>query len=956
MIMFKNIHTVMEGMGLSLQKRALHIQFSHQLLNSQVFIQRIEGQHRINQGLKAELVCLSTNAHIPLKQFIGGQVAVDQATDAGQLSRITGIITGASQGQSDGALTLYKLTIQDATALWHKRRNSRVFMNKSVRDISEILFKEWQMKSALFAASLSLNTQGLTKEYDVRPFVMQANETDYEFLTRLWRSEGINWLIDEAEQIVATSSAAIEPQTLRLIDENSQYSALNRRSIRFHRSHATEQFDSITSFIAERHLQSTAIQVQRWQANSLSQDQAHTRLSNHQHSDLHDNETLSLEQVWSISPAWIPDLTGADQTTASGSQQLDKFNQQLSQYQDLQSKYFTAQSSVRDAQVGYWFELLDHPEMDLHSGSDKELLILGKSFYNQNNLPKDMLRQLETLLSLSRWQNSGEERQGNELYLVRRNIAVVPEYHPLVHRPAAYPQRAKVVGPEGESIYVDQWGRVKVRFLFTRSDDHSHDGGAGSNDNDSDSAWVDVLTPWAGEGYGARFHPRIGEIVAIDFFEGDVDRPFIVGRIHEAERHQTKFDLKGQLPETRKLSGIRSQEVDGTGFNQLRFDDTRDQISTQLQSSHGTSQLNLGNLSHPKDQESSDGRGEGFELRTDQWGAVRAGKGLLISTHLQDQAKGNHLSTHEAKTQLQSSLNNAQALSQVAENQLTDPLEVLENLKAFLEQIENREKEKADSFKQAVMLLAAPHSIALATNKDIHISADRQIHHSAGESINFSTQKSLIGHASQKISFFAAQEGAKLYAGKGKVELQAQDDAIEAIARKVIKLISTEDKIEITSPKEIVLTAGGSQLKINGQGIFTTTGGKFESKAGQHSFGGGGKAIMPQTSLPRLETPYSNQVDYSWNHFSEGEKEIFIVDQSDGKLIKNIKNELDSEKNITSLRFYTPQQTEFTALGFNSLNTYLSQDIADDNCDELIEEIEEKILEHDEVYTEEDFD
>lgn len=956
MIIFKNIHTVMEGMGLGLQKRALHIQFSHQLLNSQVFIQRIEGQHRINQGLKAELICLSTNAHIPLKQFIGGQVAVDQVTDAGQLSRITGIITGASQGQSDGALTVYKLTLEDATALWHKRRNSRVFMNKSVRDISEILFKEWQTKSVLFAASLSLNTQGLSREYDVRPFVMQANETDYEFLTRLWRSEGINWLIDEVEQVVATSSAAIQPQKLRLIDENSQYSALNRRSIRFHRSHATEQFDSITSFIAERHLQSTAIQVQRWQANSLSQEQANIRLSNHQQSDLHDNETLSLEQAWSISPAWISDLTGADQSTVSGSQQLDKFNQQLSQYQDLQSKYFTAQSSVRDAHVGYWFELLNHPEIDLHSGSDKEFLILGKSFYNQNNLPKDMLRQLETLLSLSRWQNAGEERQGNELYLVRRNIAVVPEYLPLVNRPVAYPQRAKVVGPEGESIYVDQWGRIKVRFLFTRSDDHSHDGGAGSNDNDSDSAWVDVLTPWAGEGYGVRFHPRIGEIVVIDFFEGDVDRPFVVGRIHEEERHQTKFDLKGQLPDTKKLSGIRSQEVDGTGFNQLRFDDTRGQISSQLQSSHGTSQLNLGNLSHPKDQETSDGRGEGFELRTDQWGAVRAGKGLLISTHHQDQANGHHLSTNEAKTQLQSSLNNAQALSQVAENQLTDPLEVLEKLKAFLEQIESGEKEKADCFKQALMLLAAPNSIVLATNKDIHISADQQIHHSAGESINFSTQKSLIGHASQKISLFAAQEGAKLYAGKGKVELQAQDDAIEAIARKVVKLISTEDKIEITSPKEIVLTAGGSQLKINGDGIFTTTGGKFESKAGQHSFVGGGKAIMPQTSLPRLETPYSNQVDYSWNHFSEGEKEIFIVDKSDGKLIKNIKNELDSEKNMTSLRFYTPQQTKFTALGFNSLNTYLSQDISNDNCDELIEETEEEILEDDEVYTEEDFD
>ncbi|OAL80979.1 type VI secretion system protein [Acinetobacter sp. SFB] len=954
--MLNTIQTVIEAMGLSLQKRALHISFSNELLNPQVFIQRIEGQHRVNHGFKAELICLSTNAYIPLKQFIGGRVAVDQVTDLGELARITGMVTGASQGQSDGALTLYKLTIEDATALWHKRRNSRVFMNKSVRDISEILFKEWQAKSSLFAASLSLNTQGLIREYDIRPFVMQSNETDYEFLTRLWRSEGINWLIDETEHRVAVSCSAIQPQKLRLIDDNNQYSALSRRSIRFHRSHATERLDSITSFVAERSLQSTAIQLQRWQPSSQSQDQANSLLTNHRHSDVQDNETLSLEQVWSISPAWTADLTGQDQTTTSGSQQLEKLNQQLSQYQDLQAKYFTANSSVRDAQVGYWFELTDHPEIDLHSGSDKEFLILGKAFYNQNNLPKDILRQLDALLSLSRWQHQGDERQANELYVVRRNIPVIPEYNPLVHRPVAYPQRAKVVGPEGETIFVDAWGRIKVRFMFTRVDDHDHDGGAGSNDNDTDSAWVDVLTPWAGEGYGARFHPRIGEIVVIDFFEGDVDRPFVVGRIHEAERHQTMFDIKGQLPDTKKLSGIRSQEVGGAGFNQLRFDDTTGQISSQLQSSHGASQLNLGNLSHPKAAETSSGRGEGFELRTDQYGAVRAGKGLLISTHPQDQASAHHLSTNEARTQLQSSLNNSEALSQIAKNQLTDPLDVLENLKVFLEQIESGEKERADNFKQALMLLAAPHSIALATNADIHISADQQINHNAGESINFSTQKSLIGHAHKKISLFAAQEGAKFYAGKGKVELQAQDDAIEVIARKVIKLISTEDKIEITSPKEIVLTAGGSQIKINSEGIFTTTGGKFESKAGQHSFVGGGKVLTPQVSLPMLETPYSNQIDYSWSRSSAGEKEIFIVGKSDGKLIKNTKNELDSEKNISSLRFYTAQQSEFTAVGFNSLNTYLSQEIPNDNIDELMEEIEEEIFEDDEVYTEEDFD
>lgn len=852
----KPIHMLVEQLGLKRQHRALHLQFSHLPLNHQVLIQRIEGQHQINQGLQAELICLSTHAHIALKQFIGCRVAIDQVTDRGELFRTTGIITAASQGQNDGALTLYKLTLNDATALWQKRRNSRVFMNKTVREISEILFSEWQNRSALFAASLSLDLTGLSRDYDVRPFVMQSNESDYDFLTRLWRSDGINWLIDEKQLTVPVSASEIQAQLLKLVDHSQYFSALKRRSIRFHRSHATEQLDTLTSLIAVRQLNPNSTQTQRWHAQQLAQDQSQLLFSNHQQSDIHANATLQLEDAWNISPAWIGDLNHEDQVTASGIAQLDRLNQQLSDYHALQSKYFKASSSVRDAQVGYWFELQQHPEIDQHPAHEREFLILAKRFYNQNNLPKDILSQLDSLLEKSGWQMAQEERQANELQIVRREIPVVPEYQPFIHRPAAYPQRARVVGPEGESIYVDAWGRVKVRFLFTRSEDHQHDGGAGSNDNDSDSAWVDVLTPWAGEGYGIRLHPRIGEIVVIDFFEGDIDRPFVVGRIHEAERHPTMFDAKGELPATKKLSGIRSQEVDGEGFNQLRFDDTPEQISVQLQSSHAASQLNLGNLSHPKESESSEGRGEGFELRTDQWGAIRAGKGLLISTYRQDSAAGNHLNASRAKEQLESNCNHSKALSDIAEKQQADPLEFFDSLKQFLNQIEAEDQVKAAAFKQAVMLLTAPQSIALTTNENIHLSADQQINQSAGENIHFSTQKSLVAHAQDRISLFAAQEGASVYAAKGKIEIQAQDDAIEAIARKVIKLISTEDKIEITSPKEIVLTAGGSQIKINGGGVMVTTGGKFECKAGQHSFIGGAKIFYEIPELPKAG-PYA---------------------------------------------------------------------------------------------------
>ena len=1050
MIMFNSIYKMLESFGFGSQKRALHIHFSNPALNTQVFIQRIEGEHRINQGLKAEILCLSTNAYLPLKQFIGGRVAVDQVTDVGQLSRLTGVITSASQGQSDGALTVYKLTIEDATALWHKRRNSRVFMSKSVREITETLFSEWQSHSTLFAASLSLNLDGLSRDYDVRPFVMQSNETDAEFLTRLWRSEGINWLIDEQAPMVLSSSEPIQAQQLRLMDDNQAFTALGRRKIRFHRSHATEPFDSITSFIAERHLQSTTVQTQRWQAQHLAQDQSQAVLSAHQHSDQQDNESLGLEQVWCVSPAWTADLQGADQATSANSSQLDRLNQQLNQYHELQAKYFTAKSSVRDAQVGYWFEMVDHPEIDQHVSVEREFLILGKVFYNQNNLPKELLQQINLLLKGSRWQGLSEERQANELFVVRREVKIVPEYQAWIHRPAAYPLRAKVVGPEGEEIYVDAWGRIKVRFMFTRSDDHAHDGGAGANDNDTDSAWVDVLTPWAGEGYGARFHPRVGEIVVIDFFEGDVDRPFVVGRIHEAERHQTMFDVKGTLPATKKLSGIRSQEVAGQGFNQLRFDDTTGQISVQLHSSHGASQLNLGNLSHPKETENSDGRGEGFELRTDQWGAMRAGKGLLISTYAQDQAVADHLAASEAQSILQQGHDSMHMLSTLAVKQQTDALNVInrlpkliqsvelkganqalqatvglfksavsqdpisalktcggflediqkfgqdtdnlinefkdyfrdaeasiDNLKAFIDNLEEhgtdalksqlqgvKEKLNADPFaalkdvgkvianvemkdfdltsacgsfnkgsklnvnpmqalgsmqgfmetyaqeaeqtqdtqnqaqakifRQALMLLASPNGIALTTPEDIVLQASQDIAESAQGSINLSAQKNIIAHAQDKVSLFAAQKGLKAFAAKGKVELQAQDDAIEAIARKVIKLISTEDKIEITSPKEIVLTAGGSQLKINGDGIFTTTGGKFESKAGQHSFVGGATVNAELPKMPESGM-YSMRFDLS---------QIF-----DPNILKNMKYKLINHSKKIEAEYEFEQQS-----------------------------------------------
>ncbi len=226
----------------------------------------------------------------------------------------------------------------------------------------------------------------------------------------------------------------------------------------------------------------------------------------------------------------------------------------------------------------------------------------------------------------------------------------------------------------------------------------------------------------------------------------------------------------------------------------------------------------------------------------------------MLSTHKQDQAQGEHLDAQPAKQQLEGNQSNAKALSEVAKNQQTDEIESLDQLKEFAEQIQ----EKIAQFKKSLLLLNSPAGIGLSSNEDIHLSADGQINQFAGDSINLSTQKNLITHAQNRISVFAAQNGIKQVAAKGKFEVQAQSDGMDLLAKQGIQIISTEDRIEITSPKEILITTKDAQIKINGSGIFPVASGKFEVKAGQHLFMGGENVhatipLMPKLGLHKIQ-------------------------------------------------------------------------------------------------------
>ena len=203
------------------------------------------------------------------------------------------------------------------------------------------------------------------------------------------------------------------------------------------------------------------------------------------------------------------------------------------------------------------------------------------------------------------------------------------------------------------------------------------------------------------------------------------------------------------------------------------------------------------------------------------------------------------------------------------------------------------------------MLLNSPAGIGLSTSEDIHLSADGQINQIAGDSIDLSTQKNLVAHVQNRISLFAAQRGIKQVAAKGKYEAHAQSDGMDLLAKQGIQIISTEDRIEVISAKEIVITGKDSQLKLNGSGIFPTTGGKFEVKAGQHKFESGGKINFDVPYLPSKDT-YSHQFILKNNKGALMPDTNYVLTDINGKKIRGI-----TDKNGKTKRIYTSEKEKF---------------------------------------------
>ncbi|WP_348957543.1 type VI secretion system tip protein VgrG [Enterobacter cloacae complex sp. Mu1197] len=330
--------------------------------------------------------------------------------------------------------------------------------------------------------------------------------------------------------------------------------------------------------------------------------------------------------------------------------------------------------------------------------------------------------------------------------------------------------------------HIDKDGRYRVNMLFDRD----------NWETGFESLWVRQSRPYAGDTYGLHLPLLAGTEVAIGFEDGNPDRPYIAGVLHDSAHgdHVTIRNYKRNVLRT-------------PANNKIRLDDERGKEHIKVSTEYGgKSQLNLGHLVDSEKQQ----RGEGFELRTDSWGAIRAQKGIFISADGQARAQGEVLEMQAAMSQLEQARSLAEALRSAAEAARAELADV-QTQKALL-------SEALTDLKKAALLVSAPEGIAQVTGKSLQQSAGDNIISTSGGHTDFSALKRFTVAAGERVSLYAQKLGIKMFAGKGKVEIQAQGDEMTLDALKDIRISSSEGKLIISAKQEIVLTSGGGYIRI----------------------------------------------------------------------------------------------------------------------------------------------
>lgn len=772
--------------------------------------QRIVGRSRLGRHFEFTVDVVCTSGSVELKTLIAQPVTLWIQQSNKSYQPHNGYVHTARRLGSNGGLTTYQLGFASWMHFLKFRRDQRIWQEKTVVEIVTDVFNAHPQAQGLFQFSLS-------HPLSSRSYCRQ-DEDDWNFVHRLLETEGLYGFWRQAEDG--------NSHTLVITDRLTTLDTVLPKTVAFYRGSTSSETDALVQWSGTRTLQSTSLTTRTFDYKNPSTpyDAIGTSIS-----------TISNQGA-------LPHQTEVYEYTGAYTYSKRDQGEQLSRIRmeewESRAKRFVGVGSVRRIDTGRRFLLSGHPDHDQDQASEQEFAVIETTWVIANNLPminqgaefphslQAILNEMRTRYANDATINASSSEGSNGFYLteIEAQRTSVPYRSPFEHRkPGTHLESAIVVGLEGEEVYTDELNRIKVQYIWDRL----------TGGDERSSCWVRVAQSDTGSGYGSVHMPRVGEEVLIDYIGGDCDRPVVVSRLYNNS-------ARPQWHSNGLLSGYRSKEYSGSGYNQLVMDDSTSQNRVHLYSSSYRSHLHLGYLVEQSNNSRGPFMGNGFDLKSDAYGAIRAGQGLFVSTH--SAAVDQPLNVTAAAEQLASAGRVVELASQSSMSNQAESLDAGHDaLKKFADATDYNMAGRgatggrtggggtgnANGFSTPIMLIASPAGMGISRQDSVQLTANQHVTIVSGKNTHVAAGRSLIASVMEKISLFTQNAGIKLFAAKGKIDIQAQGDALELAALNDVTITSSSGKLVLSAEKEIWIGAGGSYIRITADKIENGTSGQI---------------------------------------------------------------------------------------------------------------------------------
>jgi type VI secretion system secreted protein VgrG len=761
-------------------------------------VNHIEAHEQVSKDFTYIVTVLSDDPNVELTDVQGRMVCVELRRERGDPRYFNGICFEFGLLRIENGMAVYQMVLRPWLALLNLRSNHFLFHDIGISNQSKQLFE----------------TTGLSRyEFQIqdidppRTFSCQYDETDYNYLHRRWEEMGWHYWYEHTLKghtlILSDSSTAARP-----IDGN--------RSIAWHHSGGSNLEDKIAVWAPRRKLVPGKVGLSTFDFKRPTPECAGNASDNNQ------------GRVYPAEAYHYQDLYGFKQYR-DGETIARRRMEQI----DSESYVIHAKANHRAVQPGRWFSLKKESVMQAFADKnlDSDFYIIGAKHIADNNYLNSA---------------GGDAHFENEFTCVPRKTPWRPGlgFNSREVKITGI-DTALVVGPAGDNIYTDEFGRVRVRFHWDRE-------GQGARS----STWIRVGTPWAGAEQGSISIPRVGSEVLVQWLGGSPDRPIIVGGVHNAAK-MPPFALASQYA----LTGLRSRELTPGGgnsglgrSNHLVLDDTHERIQAQLKSDHQSSQLSLGHITRIESNAGrKDFRGEGWELATNAWGVARAGKGMLISTDARNDAISHIKDMREAIQRLKDAYNIHDELAESAlkfkalEKKDQQGI-VVDAIKSQNEGVQGPTGAGFPQLSEPHLILSSPAGIETATAHSTHITSGQHTAITTGKNLSVASGESFFASIAKTFRLFVQQAGMKMVAAAGNIDIQALTDSINVLAK--LNITHSANRITISAKEEVVINGAGSYVKFNAAGIEHGTTGANVSHAATHSLVGQKSLRVPTEVFP----------------------------------------------------------------------------------------------------------